>query len=95
MSAQCDIQGFDVEDMEACTELDLLEGNRKALQATLHTAQGKGADGRCNQDGCVGNWGRRAGSERSYGALPGAAIDSNRPFHVKADFPHRRVNVSH
>ena len=35
----------------------------------------------------------RAGSERSYGVLPGAAIDSRRPFHVQADFSHKRVNV--
>ena len=40
-SNYCDIQGFDLEDMEACTELDLLEGNVKALQSTLHTAQSR------------------------------------------------------
>ena len=32
-------QGYDVEEFEPCTELDVLEGNVKALQATLHTAQ--------------------------------------------------------
>ena len=91
-SNYCDIQGFDVDEMDACTELDLLEGNRKALQSTLHTAQGKGADGRCNQDGCVGNWGRRPSTLGSYGALGTETIDSRRPFHVQADFPHKRVN---
>jgi hypothetical protein len=39
-----------------------------------------------------GNWGRKPGGEKMYGAIPGAAIDSNRPFHVQAEFPHRRVN---
>ncbi len=58
-SGYCDIQGFDDPSAEACTELDIIEGNQKALQSTLHTAQGKGEDGRCNQDGCAANWGRR------------------------------------
>ena len=91
-SNYCDIQGFDVDEMDACTELDLLEGNRKALQSTLHTAQGKGADGRCNQDGCVGNWG--GGHRRSAAMVPSARRRSTprRPFHVQADFPHKRVN---
>ncbi|KAL3931307.1 MAG: hypothetical protein SGPRY_001178 [Prymnesium sp.] len=30
----------------ACFEIDLIEGNKKAIQATLHTTQGKGTDGR-------------------------------------------------
>ena len=91
-SNYCDIQGYDSDEMDACTELDLLEGNKKALQATLHTAQGKGADGRCNQDGCVGNWGRKPGTAPQYGFSTGAAIDSSRPFAVRATFPHKRVN---
>ena len=45
----CDIQGFDG---PPCLEIDLLEGNAKALQATLHTTSGHGTDGRsCNADG--------------------------------------------
>ena len=52
----CDIQGYDSEFdiVRPCLEIDLLEGNAKAVQATLHTGSGKGADGQsCNQDGCV------------------------------------------
>lgn len=52
----CDIQGYDSEFdiVQPCLEIDLLEGNAKAVQATLHTGRGKGADGQsCNQDGCV------------------------------------------
>ena len=96
-SAYCDIQGFDDSSMEACTELDLIEGNQKGLQSTLHTAQGKGEDGKCNQDGCAHNWGRYAESRAAYG-LPntkGAAehvIDSSRPMHITASFEHRRIN---
>lgn len=38
--------------MRPCLEVDLLEGNAKAVQATLHTNKGRGADGQsCNQDG--------------------------------------------
>ena len=29
-----------------CFEIDLLEGNAKAVQATLHTGEGHGSDGR-------------------------------------------------
>ena len=52
-SAYCDIQGFDDPTRSACAEFDLLEGNLKAVQATLHVRQGHGRDGTCNQDGCV------------------------------------------
>lgn len=62
------------------------------MQSTLHTAQGKGADGRCNQDGCVGNWGRKATTASTYGALGSSTIDSRQPFRVTARFPHRKVN---
>jgi len=74
----------------ACFEIDLLEGNKKAIQATLHTAQGKGADGRCNQDGCHGNWGRD--SPTMYGALSESEFDSLLPFRVTARFPRQPVN---
>lgn len=47
-SGYCDIQGVD--GAAPCTELDLFEGNVKAVQATLHTAQGFGATGVCNQE---------------------------------------------
>ena len=80
-----DIQGYDLADVSPCVELDLLEGNVKAVQSTLHTAQGKGEDGRCNQDGCVGNWGRHAETAHSYGSDKNDpdtphAIDSGRPI---------------
>ena len=78
----CDIQGFD---SAPCLEIDLLEGNRKAVQTTLHTAEGHGTDGRsCNQDGCVANLGKDPSTAYLYG--PGARIDSSRPFTVSATF---------
>lgn len=73
----------------ACFEIDLIEGNKKAIQATLHTTQGKGTDGRCNQDGCYGNWGRS--SSTFYGPLPDAEINSLLPFRVTARFPRQPV----
>lgn len=44
-SNYCDIQGFDsdFDEVEPCTEIDLLEGNAKAVQATLHTTKGRGS----------------------------------------------------
>jgi hypothetical protein len=53
-SNYCDIQGFDDEfdGVQPCVEIDLLEGNAKSVQATVHTTRGHGADGQtCNQDG--------------------------------------------
>ena len=47
----CDIQGYDLPNVRPCAELDVIEGNRKAVQATLHTQQGRGQNGKCNQDG--------------------------------------------
>jgi len=96
-SAYCDIQGYDDKSIGACTELDLIEGNQKALQATLHTAQGKGSDGRCNQDGCASNWGRDKATDAAYG-LPRTkriarhVIDSSKPLRVTATFEQRRLN---
>ena len=86
----CDIQGFDTDEFEACTEVDVVEGNQKALQATLHTAQGKGENGICNQDGCAGNWGRYdEETAENYGlantkGVAAHTIDSAEPMHVKA-----------
>ena len=45
----CDIQSVD--GSVACTEIDLFEGNRMAVQSTLHTRTGHGADVTCNQEG--------------------------------------------
>ena len=44
----CDIQTH-----PACAEIDLFEGNRMAIQSTVHTKTGLGGDGSCNQWGCV------------------------------------------
>ena len=53
-SRYCDIN---FEDPQRCVEIDLLEGNTKAIQATLHTVAGEANDGRCNQWGCNSKWG--------------------------------------
>ena len=83
----CDIQGYDDDRIQPCVELDLLEGNAKAVQTTLHTAAGKGADGRsCNQDGCVANWGKTAATKSMYGPGSLRGIDSSQPFQVSATF---------
>ena len=41
-SGYCDING---DGAGYCLEVDLLEGNRKAIQTTLHTQKGKDTDG--------------------------------------------------
>ncbi len=85
-AAYCDIQGYD-QDVPACVELDLLEGNAKAIQATLHTFRGHGVDGHsCNQDGCAANWGRTQDTAHLYGPSSRVGIDSSRPFQVTASF---------
>ncbi|KOO25747.1 glycosyl hydrolase family7 [Chrysochromulina tobinii] len=96
-SGYCDIQGFDDPSMKACTELDVIEGNQKALQSTLHTTPGKGEDGRCNQDGCAANWGRHEETNPAYGlpntkGVPSHTIDSSKPLHVTATFTSKRIN---
>ena len=90
-SEYCDIQGYEQgSEIKPCLEIDLLEGNAKAVQSTLHTTSGHGnARARCNQDGCYANLGKEHGDGRYYG--PGASvmggIDSNHPFRVTAAFP--------
>lgn len=90
-SNYCDIQGYEVDgdDVEPCLEIDLLEGNRKAIQTTLHTRSGHGADGHgCNQDGCYANLGKMADESSRYGPGIGAlgGLDSLKPIHVSATF---------
>ncbi|KAL1526510.1 hypothetical protein AB1Y20_015220 [Prymnesium parvum] len=88
-SNYCDIQGVDD---SACTEIDLLEGNRKAVQSTLHVRTGHGADGTCNQDGCYMNWGKEAALRTGeftsdfYGPTKAAKIDTRQPFEVESHF---------
>ena len=94
-SGYCNIEGFDMHGtLDPCIEIDLLEGNAKGVQATLHTVQGKESNGACNQLGCRGNWGGTAASAGNYGSTShglGARplIDSSRPFTVEAAFPFR------
>jgi len=77
-SGYCDIQAGS----NACLEIDLLEGNTKAIQTTLHTQTGQGTDGTCNQYGCAVNWGKS--NQELYGN--GSMIDSSRPYDVDAAF---------
>ena len=78
-SGYCDIQGVGG---RTCTEIDLLEGNVKAVQSTLHTQLGQECDGTCNQYGCAVNWGKA--NQSQYGI--GSVIDSTRPYIVDAAF---------
>ena len=88
-SGYCDVQMK----KEACLEIDLQEGNRKAMATTLHTryefknATGKPpplADNVCNQWGCGVNWGKDDDSK--YGQHSTTGIDSARPYDVHAKF---------
>ena len=49
-SRYCDINS---PGSERCTEIDLMEGNTKAIASTLHTHAGQVGDGSCNQWGCA------------------------------------------
>eukprot|EP00966_Prymnesium_polylepis_P325420 7381407-Prymnesium_polylepis.3 len=82
-SDYCDIQ----DDDKRCAEIDILEGNRQALQSTLHMTAGHGQDGRCNQDGCYTNWGKLPSTRSRYGPGKEADIDSTKPFRVRVSFP--------
>mmetsp|Transcript_56101 Transcript_56101/g.111492 ORF Transcript_56101/g.111492 Transcript_56101/m.111492 type:complete len:421 (+) Transcript_56101:44-1306(+) len=86
-SKYCDIQP----NFGGCFELDLMEANSHAYEASLHTeiGSGKNFDATCNMNGCSVNVGRypftRSGlkSTEIYG--PGAkVINTNKPFQVKA-----------
>ena len=74
-SGYCDIQGYEeASKVPPCIELDLIEGNAKAVQSTLHTRKGHGIDGACNQDGCLGSWGKESNTSSAdvlYGRLVG------------------------
>lgn len=89
-SNYCDIQT--PPPLTRCVEIDLIEGNARAVQSTLHTRAGKGADGTCNQDGCFANWGNsptlRSGEYASamYAPSSSARVDSRRPFSVVSHF---------
>lgn len=73
-----------------CTEVDIMEANRYAYQATVHTKPGDKSDGTCNVKGCWSNIGKYPYSftgkkaKDLYG--PGAKINTNHPFTVSASF---------
>ena len=69
-----------------CTELDILEGNRVALQSAIHTERGgEYGSGRCDVAGCIVRVGGPSASlaqRDNYG--PGKRIDTALPFEVRA-----------
>lgn len=86
-SNYCDIQP----DYGGCFEIDLMEANSAAYEASLHTeiGTGKAFDGTCNMNGCAVNVGRypftKSGvhTGKLYG--PGAdVINTHEPFQVEA-----------
>eukprot|EP00419_Tripos_fusus_P000243 CAMPEP_0172691612 /NCGR_PEP_ID=MMETSP1074-20121228/24675_1 /TAXON_ID=2916 /ORGANISM="Ceratium fusus, Strain PA161109" /LENGTH=475 /DNA_ID=CAMNT_0013511709 /DNA_START=145 /DNA_END=1572 /DNA_ORIENTATION=- len=86
-SNYCDIQP----DYGGCFEIDLMEANSVAYEASLHTELGTRTafDGTCNMNGCAVNIGRypftKSGvhTGKLYG--PGAdVINTKRPFQVEA-----------
>lgn len=80
-SNYCDIQS---PDPRRCIEIDLFEGNTKALQTTLHTDKGKAADGRCNQWGCAQRFG--FGDDNCKYGLGSPNFDTARPFEMAVKF---------
>jgi len=83
-SNYCDIQ---MSGDQRCLEVYLLEGNAKAVQSTLHTAEGKGNEGHsCNQDGCYASLGKDRSTAHLYGPGASEGIDTSRPFTVSATF---------
>ena len=76
-SRYCDIMA---KDPKRCLEIDLMEGNSKALATTLRTDAGTGMDGTCNQWGCASKWGPPDGNCKWGRASPN--IDSSRPFEL-------------
>uniref|UniRef100_A0A7S0FIM8 cellulose 1,4-beta-cellobiosidase (non-reducing end) n=1 Tax=Pyrodinium bahamense TaxID=73915 RepID=A0A7S0FIM8_9DINO len=83
-SNYCDIQ----KDFGGCFELDLMEANSVAYEASLHTQSGRESDGSCNENGCSTNFGRypftRTGRKTKDLYGPGGHIDTTRPFRVIA-----------
>ena len=85
-SRYCDIN---VGDPEPCLEIDLFEGNAKALATTLHTEGGEAADGKCNQWGCAASYGPWD-SNCAFG-IGSPNLDSSRPFEMAARFENNGV----
>ena len=75
----------DITSQPSCLEIDLFEGNTKALQATLHTTTSEGNGvGSCNKWGCAANEGKVP--SQSYGSSSSYTINSQLPFEVSATF---------
>jgi len=86
-SNYCDIQP----DYGGCFEIDLMEANSAAYEASLHTeiGTGKAFDGTCNMNGCAVNIGRypftKSGASTGQLYGPGAdVINMKEPFQVEA-----------
>lgn len=73
----------DITTSPPCLEIDLLEGNTKAYQASLHTTTGVGIEDSCNKWGCSANVGKHPTD--SYGPHS-HIINSSKPFTVQATF---------
>ena len=85
-SNYCDIQ---MDDPQQCLEIDIIEANTGAAQATLHTDGGVGYDDppTCNQWGCAANWGRTDADTAQCRFGPASPnVDSARPYDVEASF---------
>ena len=71
-----------------CVEVDLLEANRHAMQAAIHTKLGGAyGSGECDRNGCFSRVGGPEAPRElrsAYGQGSGYTIDTSRPFDVDA-----------
>jgi len=69
-----------------CPEIDIMEANTHAFQATPHKCDTptNGFYGHCDRGGCSQN--TRDNNPRSYGVGSSFTIDTSRPFKVQTDF---------
>ena len=82
----------DINTNPPCLEIDLMEGNIKALKATLHTQRGQASDGTCNQWGCGTHWGPP--DHNGLFGIGSPNVDSSRPFRMSASFdPQGRMAI--
>jgi len=72
-----------------CYEIDIMEANSVAWEASTHVQTGDAFDGSCNEMGCSNNIGRYPftpdGQKTTELYGPGAYIDTNMLFQVQAD----------
>jgi len=92
----------DINTAQPCLEIDLFEGNAKALAATLHTTTTKACDGTCNKWGCSNDFkdlrkngvtwslqdlvGGERHTEHTQYGRSALTINTNWPFEVSALF---------